>query len=136
MRKITLGILAGVFAVSAFGCAMDDSPTTSGASDEIASAPWAVSRASSDESSPSTSNFASADFGAQPDAIKPRVTLSFFATCINPSAQGVGNVATHAQADACRRFDGSFGGFTSWNGSCTTDVSNCNGRLVCQNHCP
>ena len=101
--KLLAAILSGVFAVNAVGCAMDDSPTTSGASDELASVPWTVARASSDESSPAKSNFASADFSAQPDAIKPRVSLSFFGTCINPSAQGVGNVATHAQADACRR---------------------------------
>ncbi len=133
MRNMTIGMLASLFAVSVVGCAMDDSPNTSAASDEIASEPWSVSRVSSDES-PAKSTFASADFGTE--AISPRVTLSFFATCINPSASGVGSVAMHAQADACRRFDGSFGGFTSWNGSCSTDVSNCNGRIVCQNHCP
>jgi hypothetical protein len=36
-----------------------------------------------------------------------------------------------AQASSCRKRNGTWGGFTSWSGYCTTDVSNANGNIIC-----
>jgi hypothetical protein len=69
----------------------------------------------------------------------PFSTRSFIATCRLPIHFTI-NTATgatvYADSVGCQRFDGSFGGFTSWSGNCFGDVSNCNGRIVCQSHCP
>ena len=137
MKKVMAGILASVCAVCVMSCATDEAPGKSTAGDDTDSAtPWTLSGDTTNESGAPKSDFAAANLASLPGGINPRFSLSFFSTCINPSASGVGNVVTHAQADACRKFDGSFGGFTSWDGSCTGDVSNCNGSIVCQTHCP
>jgi hypothetical protein len=75
-----------------------------------------------------------------PGRPSPFATASFLNSCRTPEGVTV-NMANGAIVSAfsnggCRRFDGSFGGATSWSGTCFGDVSNCNGRIVCQNHCP
>ncbi len=65
------------------------------------------------------------------DGVTINVVLSFFATCTNPYAQGVGNAATYAQASSCRRRNGTWTGFRSWSGWCTGNLSNNDGNIVC-----
>lgn len=60
------------------------------------------------------------------------VTLSFFRSCSNPFASGVGSAATYAEASSCRRRNGTWTGFRSWSGFCTRDVANIDGNLRCQ----
>src|SRR5262245_55185781 len=64
------------------------------------------------------------------------LSASFQSTCFGTSLKRVNNAIVHAQAMTCKKFDGTWGGFTQWNGTCFGDVSNCNGRIVCQSHCP
>lgn len=136
MKNVMGGMLASVLAIYMVGCAVDE-PKNAPGNDTAAATEWQLDGSATNAGDPAKPQLSTAeDVAALQGAPPPPVTLSFFASCINPSASGVGNIATHAQADACRRFDGSFGGFTSWNGSCSGDVSNCNGRIVCQNHCP
>lgn len=68
------------------------------------------------------------------------VTRSFESSCFQTgwaaNTQPV-QAITHAWANGgCRRFDGSISGPQDWRGQCFTNVSNCDGRIVCQNHCP
>lgn len=69
----------------------------------------------------------------------PDATASFWATCLHYK-EYVTNLGTGAivwaYSDGCRRRNGTYGGATSWSGNCFGDVSNCNGQIVCQNHCP
>lgn len=75
-----------------------------------------------------------------PNGATTQATHSFTATC-RPTLGWVTNTSNGAIVFAfsdggCRRFNGTFGGPTSWSGTCFGDVSNCNGTIVCQNHCP
>ena len=68
------------------------------------------------------------------------VTASFQASCfgtrVSRNSQPV-QAIVEAWADAgCRQKDGNISGKQHWSGLCFTDVSNCDGRIVCQNHCP
>jgi hypothetical protein len=53
------------------------------------------------------------------------------------------DVITAASADGCLQSNGLYGKFTTLSGRCPAgptsaarDVSNCNGKIVCQTHCP
>lgn len=65
-------------------------------------------------------------------------SASFFATCRNPWV--VFEVSTghalEAGASGCRRRNGTYSTNPYWIGRCTGDVSNCDGRIVCQATCP
>jgi hypothetical protein len=61
------------------------------------------------------------------------VTASFQASCFNTR---VSRNSQPVQAIVDAWADGSISGAQHWSGLCFTDVSNCDGRLVCQNHCP
>jgi hypothetical protein len=65
-------------------------------------------------------------------------TASFWQSCkaYKTYSWDAGQIIYYAYSDSCQRFDGSWGGPTSWSGQCYGDVSNCNGTIVCQNHCP
>lgn len=67
------------------------------------------------------------------------VTHSFTDSCegdgYSTNSQPV-QAITHAWASRCRKPGGTWGGPQDWRGLCFTDLSNCNGTLVCQNHCP
>jgi|GEM_PF-5371816 len=80
---------------------------------------------------------------AGPDAqlISPRfsVVLSFLNSCIvNGSTVTVRSdgAVTRASSPGCTRFNGTTSSNPVFNGVCTTNVSNCNGAIVCQSHCP
>jgi hypothetical protein len=66
-------------------------------------------------------------------------THSFSATCSNPrwdvNSQVIQAIVS-ASASGCRMLNGNFSGAQHWSGTCFRDVSNCNGRIVCQSHCP
>jgi hypothetical protein len=77
---------------------------------------------------------------ATPD-LSPRAgTPSFIQSCRVPNSWTArasdGAILTASSGGGCRRFNGTFGGATSWSGVCFGDVSNCDGRIVCQTHCP
>jgi hypothetical protein len=69
-----------------------------------------------------------------------QATASFTRTCRAPEGwvvqSSTGAIVFAFSDGGCRRFNGTFGGPTAWSGTCFGDVSNCNGRIVCQNHCP
>jgi hypothetical protein len=66
-------------------------------------------------------------------------THSFAATCSNPrwdvNSQVIQAIVS-ASASGCQLPNGTLGGAQRWSGTCFRDVSNCNGRIVCQTHCP
>lgn len=68
------------------------------------------------------------------------VTASFQSSCFNTrvsrNSQPVQAIVDAWADGGCRRFNGSISGAQHWSGLCFTDVSNCDGRIVCQNHCP
>lgn len=68
------------------------------------------------------------------------VTLSFTNSCRPPFASQnnpkLNAIVSASAGGGCRRFDGSYTGPASWTGVCRTNVSNCNGAIVCQSHCP
>jgi len=68
------------------------------------------------------------------------VTASFQSSCfrtrVSRNSQPVQAILDAWADGGCRRFDGSISGPQHWSGQCFTDVSNCDGRIVCQNHCP
>jgi hypothetical protein len=74
------------------------------------------------------------------DVTSQAVTNSFTATCFNTrvskNSQPVQAITDAWAFGGCTRRDGSRSGSQHYSGLCFTDVSNCDGRLVCQNHCP
>ena len=67
-------------------------------------------------------------------------TNSFWNTCNRPNWYAKdspnGRCIWLANADGCKMFNGHYGGYTEYRGCCLGDVSNCNGKIVCQTHCP
>jgi hypothetical protein len=66
-------------------------------------------------------------------------THSFSTTCKNPhwdvNSQVIQAIVS-ASSSGCQQLNGAFGAAQHWSGTCFQDVSNCNGRIVCQSHCP
>lgn len=89
---------------------------------------------------PSYSLFEQADGGRAPVDATTAASHSFTQTCRVPlgwvTDNSNGAIVFAFSDGGCRRFNGTFGGPTSWSGTCFGDVSNCNGSIVCQNHCP
>ncbi len=79
--------------------------------------------------------------GQDAQLISPRfsVVLSFLNSCIVDGSTvtvRADGAVTRATSPGCRRFNGTLSSNPSWSGLCTTNVSNCNGAIVCQSHCP
>jgi len=69
-------------------------------------------------------------------AVSASFQSSCFLTRVSRNSQPV-QAITEAWADGgCLRINGTRSGMQHWNGLCFSDVSNCDGRIVCQNHCP
>jgi hypothetical protein len=71
-------------------------------------------------------------------ALAGQATASFLDSCDGAfDIHWEGIPITHADIQRCRRKNGSTNkNVRDWNGNCFTDVSNCDGNLVCQSHCP
>jgi len=119
--RIACAFLMTALAASASACGLDAENNEAQWTAELAS-DGSESRIVIDDS---------AEGAAKDDDVGVQVTLSFFRTCTNPFASGVGNAATYAEASSCRRRNGTWTGFRSWSGFCTGDVSNNDGNIVC-----
>ena len=71
-------------------------------------------------------------------ALAGQATASFLDSCDGAfSIHWNGIPITFASVERCERRDRSWNTHVrDFNGECWTDVSNCNGNLVCQSHCP
>ncbi|WP_394830409.1 hypothetical protein LVJ94_28280 [Pendulispora rubella] len=63
--------------------------------------------------------------------VQVSVALSFRETCRETWAEGQGNAATFARANACLRRDNTWTGPKVWHGWCTTNLINNDGNIEC-----
>lgn len=118
-------LLSAMLALSMVGCVTDE-PSSSADVSELSS------NTDTDGSSPGTATGA-ADGVEVPGGVTIATTFSFMNTCIGNSLTFTATgVVVRAHANSCRRNDHSSTGPVSWVGNgCSSDIANCNGRLVC-----
>jgi len=74
--------------------------------------------------------------GETSQAVTTSFRSSCFGTRVSRNSQPVQAIVDAWADSGCRRINGTISGPQHWSGLCFTDVSNCDGRIVCQNHCP
>lgn len=146
----TISVLIVTLAAPLYGCMTDpagDQARTATQGDELASDPGTTGAQGSgaDEAKsmvaadPKLTLTEQTD-SAQQGVITPFASHSFTATCIPTNGwvtdNSTGAIVFAFSDGGCRRFNGTIGPPVSWSGTCFGDVSNCNGNIVCQNHCP